>query len=127
MKIILTFISFFIFTNAFAKSNWQFVTSNDEQRMYFVDLSSMQRSGDSVTFWSRENFAERDEYGNLSLKVQVTFNCRTREQIARFYMAYDDLNNNGKLTYSFDAPNQKWRPIAPETVNWQILKVVCKR
>ena len=124
MKKILIILSFWISVYANANSNWQFVAVNDDST-YLIDINSIQKSGDSVTFWNRENLKQRDKFGNFSYKCQDTINCRTRERISRYIMAYDDLDNNGKLTDSFIASNAKWNPIPPDSVNWELMKIVC--
>jgi hypothetical protein len=111
-----------------ANSRWVFVASSVDQNKFYVDLNSFQRSGDSVTFWNRSNFSNRDKDGNLSVKEQLTINCRTRELTTRYLMFYDDIDNNGKLTSSFStARHSVWEPIAPDTINWNIMKTVCKK
>jgi len=41
-------------------------------------------------------------------------------------MFYDDLDNLGKLTDSFNAINPKWEPIPPDSMNEVLLRNVCK-
>ena len=124
MKKILIILSFWISVYANANSNWQFIAANDDS-IYFIDRKSIQKSGDSVSFWILENKKQRDQFGSFSYKCQDTINCRTRERISRYIMAFDDLDNNGKLTNSFIPPNAKWKPIPPESMNWEMMKIVC--
>ena len=112
--------------NVNASSNWMFIDKNSTGSSFFVDRNSIQKSGDSRTYWTLRNFAERDSDGDLSSKVQRTINCRTRELIMRHIITYDDLNNNGKLTFSGPPTNSKWEPIAPDTINWSFMEFVCK-
>lgn len=112
--------------NVNASSNWMFIGKNSNGSSFFVDRNSIQKSGDSRTYWTLRNFAERDSDGDLSSKVQRTINCRTRELIMRHIITYDDLNNNGKLTFSGPPTNSKWEPIAPDTINWSFMEFVCK-
>jgi hypothetical protein len=110
----------------YANSRWVFVDSSVDQHKFYVDLNSFQRSGDSVTFWNRVNLSNRDKDGSLSVKEQLTINCRTRELITRYLMFYDDIDNKGKLTSSFSATGlSNWSPIAPDTINWMLMNVVC--
>jgi hypothetical protein len=120
------FLQFFMTAVVHANSNWVFIGLSVDDMKFFIDANSMQRSGDSVTFWQRVNYPQRNAYGDYSSKVQYTINCRTREIITRHLMFYDDLNNFGKLTDSFGAINQMWSPIAPDTVHWSMFKNVCK-
>ena len=123
-KILIIFV-FFIVSNVYANSNWQRIGESATGDVFFVDRNSYQKSGDSITFWGIINYTNRDQYGNLSSKIQQTINCRTRETIDRFLMIYDDINAKGKLTSSFEAKD-KWTPIPPDTVNWSIFLHVCK-
>lgn len=109
-------------------SNWVLISKTVDGTTFSIDTQSIQRSGDSVTYWYRSNYSSRDEDGDLSSKVNRTTNCRTREVISRYFMFYDDINNNGKQTSSFAAPSSTiWKPISPDSVDESIMKFVCKR
>ncbi len=112
-------------SNVYANSNWTFIVVDEVGDSLWIDKNSIQKSGDSITFWSRRNFKERDVNGNFSSKVQRTVNCRTRETIPRYYMFYDDINNMGNVTGNFAAINPKWIPIPPDTVLWGLYQFVC--
>ena len=127
MKKFLPVIIFFMITfNSYAQNNWVYVTSNFNEDDFFVDRVSFQILGDSVTFWQRVNYKQRQESGDLSVKAQKTINCRTREAITRYILTYDDINNNGRITGSFKPQNSAWEPIPPDTVIWTVYKFVCK-
>jgi len=124
-KLLLIFLMFPLLTQA---SNWVFIGESISNNKFFIDTQSIQRSGDSVTFWDRTNFSSRDKHGDLSYKANYTINCRTRESILRFLMTYDDLNNNGKMTGSIPAdPKAIWEPIPPDSAFESEMKFVCKR
>jgi len=56
-------------------ANWVLISINLDGDTFFVDKSSLQRDGDSVTFWRRTNYKERDTDGDLSSRIQTTINC----------------------------------------------------
>lgn len=123
----LIFILFLLCPILSNAANWVDVGNSSGGASFFVDRESINRSGDSLTFWGITNYPSRSTYGDLSSKTQRTINCRSREIIYRYYMFYDDLNAKGKLTKSYPADNsEKWEPIAPDTMNDVLLKVVCK-
>lgn len=127
MKKFLFVIIFLMITfDSHAQSNWIYVATNSLEDDYFVETASVQKQGDSITFWFRTNFKERHKTGVLSSKIQKTFNCRTREHIDRYAMFYDDLNNNGRVTISFKPGDASWEPVVPDTVLWSVYKFVCK-
>ena len=125
-KFLLVIIVLMITFNSYAQSNWVFVTSSVNEDDFFVDRGSFQTQGDSVTFWQRINYKQRSKSGDLSVKAQKTINCRTREDITRFLILYDDVNNNGRITDSFKPSNSSWDPIPPDTALWTVYKFVCK-
>ena len=125
MKFLFTLFAYILCINAYANTNWIYFTTSSNDSVFFIEINSIQKSGDSMTYWYRRNFPKRNASGDLSSKVQSTINCRTREIINRYIMTYDDINNNGKLTHSFN-PNELWEPIAPDTINWEFFKYVCK-
>ena len=112
--------------NLYASARWVFIGSNSRNYVFFVDANSIQKSGDSYTFWEKVNYPERNKWGAFSSKNQRTVNCRTRESIFRFMIFYDDIDNAGKLTNSFD-PKDSWEPIPPDSVNWASYKYVCDK
>jgi hypothetical protein len=116
---------FFLSITSHASTSWILVAETSSGDQIFIDRNSIQKSGDSRTFWVLSNFKERKE-GDLSSKVQRTINCRTREMIGRYYMFYDDINNMGKLTNNINNDKGKWDPIAPETIGWDFMIFVCK-
>ena len=125
MNKILVLIFLMLSVNSQANSNWTYVATNVSADEFFIEQNSIQKDGDSVTFWLRRNFANRSKDGDLSEKAQRTINCRRREDILRYIQTYDDINNAGRQTLSFKA-NESWHPIPPDTVMWSIMKIVCK-
>ena len=121
----LLFLLIFISETAYS-ANWIRVTNSNTGNVFFVDSISLQRNGNSVTFWTKMNYGVRDSVGDLSTKSQRVFNCMTRESKSLYLMTYDDFDNQGKLTHSGVWKNQSWDPIAPETVDDAVRKFVCK-
>jgi len=92
---------------------------------FFLDTDSIQTSGDSVTFWYKRNYGERDRHGDLSSKIQVSINCARRDTITRYGLFYDDTNNKGKVTSQEQSKGGQWSPIPPDSVIDEMRKWVC--
>jgi len=127
-KILALAFSLFIVTMPTYAANWISVGIGARGDEFFVDKSSLQRDGDSVTYWYRTNYKERTAQQVLSTKLQATINCRRREKIERFFIAYDDIDNRGHLIDSFDTKSRsKWEPIPPESMYWRMMQLVCRK
>lgn len=108
-------------------SNWIRIGESTSGDKFFVDIQSISRSGNTVTYWVRTNYASRDQDGDLSSKINQTMNCATRELKSIYLMFYDDFDNQGINSSSFAARNKEWRPIAPDTVSDSIYRFLCKK
>ena len=107
-------------------SKWVNVAKSDTV-IFYVDTQSIQKNGNTVTYWEKRNYVKRDEFGDLSSKVNLTINCRTRESQMLYLMTYDDLDNYGKVQSNFSPKNLEWRPIAPDTVSEIVMKFICRQ
>jgi hypothetical protein len=103
MKNIVKFISVVLiaghidFSIAYEKANWSFVDKKSGDS-YFIDINSLKKTGNSVTYWMKVNFNKRDKAGNLSTKLLMSVNCRTRENTVREITTYDDEDARGLIT-----------------------------
>jgi hypothetical protein len=122
----LFFISLLLFgLNVNAEANWILIGKNTGGDQFFLDKNSIERNGDVVTFYRRQNFAQKTEKGDMSSKTQASVNCRTREQLALTIMLFDKANNLGKETRKFTF-DDTWKPIASGAVSWYFLQYVCQ-
>ncbi len=127
MKLFRSCFSVVLFCPSLAiAANWVFITTSVEGHSFFVDTQSIQKSGNSVTYWEKANYLDRDRGGNLSAKIQFTTNCARRERIMRYSFFYDDTNNQGKMTVSGPATSSQWIPVSPESISESIMKFVCR-
>jgi hypothetical protein len=126
MKRLIFLCGLFFSCGVFANASWIEIVRSANGRVFFIDAKSIQRSGDSATFWLKSNYSNRNKFGDCSDKTQDTINCRTRESIMRWIMTYDDIDNKGRLTNNFD-PKDSWVPISPDSVQWAIYEFVCRK
>ena len=120
-----TFALLFSSASVSANSNWVVVDETNEI-VFSIDTKSMQKSGDSITFWTRRNYATRQKDSSLSTRDQLTINCRTRDRTFRLMQSFDGNNNTGKILNTFESDG-KWQPIAPDSIMWSYYEFVCKK
>jgi hypothetical protein len=105
-------------------AKWEFISASSDQA-YFLDFDSIQTGGDSVTFWVRTNYRQRDRDGALSDKVQQSINCARREFVIRYAVFYEDVHNGGKVISQERDNTGQWSPIPPDSVIDSFRKKVC--
>ena len=123
MKKIVFLFGLIFCSSGFAQSKWVYMYEVRKSQ-HFMDVNSMLRNGDTVTYWKKENYLVRED-NVLSNKAQVIINCRTRDYFLRWLILYDDQDNNGKILASFAGTNP-WAPIPPESLLEEDYRLVCK-
>lgn len=121
LKVAILLWSFAVASDA---AEWILIGENVDQDRVFLDMASIQRNGDSVTYWTKTNFSQRRRTGALSTMEQATMNCRRREVIDRYLILFDDVDHGGRQIASGE-PRSAWKPIAPDTVRWAEMEFIC--
>ena len=108
-------------------ATWVFVSKNVNGTMTFIDTTSIQRRGDLVTFWTKENFGSRLPQGVLSAKVQRSINCNREEVIVRYAIFFDEPDANGRVRDEFSDSSWTWVPVSPEDKTSALMQFVCRK
>jgi hypothetical protein len=124
-KLLIFVVSMLINIGAHANANWVYIGSDVSKTDYFIDANSIQKSADSITFWQMKNYNTRQVQDVLSIKGELTINCRLHEKVLRQVIAYDDINGKGRLLGGGEV-DQSWVRINPQSVDWQTMNFVCK-
>ncbi len=105
---------------------WYKIVSSEKGDVYYIDLKSIIRIGDIVSYSSKGNYGEPTRYGDLSSLGNYRVNCTTKESIIGLTYFYSEADNGGETSMVFPK-NQNWRPVIPDTINASLMKFVCKR
>jgi hypothetical protein len=131
MKDFLKFVSiallagFLNFSIASDKENWVFVDKQSDNN-YFVDINSIKKNGNSVTFWKKMNLSKRDSSGSLSYKFLITVNCRTRENTVREVISYDDEDARGLVIMNVEIKTN-WEKVDKNKLALSLYNFICKK
>lgn len=107
--------------------DWYKVATSEKGDSYYIDLKSIIRVGSIVSYWSKGNYGEPTQYGDMSSLGSYRVNCSTNESIIGLTYFYSELDNGGERTSMVFPKNQNWRPIAPNTINASLSRFACKR
>ena len=106
-----------------AIAQWTRVGGSDTAQSY-IDLQTVQRSGNLVKVWILYDNLRTDSDGTNSTKSQEEFNCQSAESRTTFAINHSGRMASGKVLFSWK-PEGGWAPIPPGVVIWTILKKVC--
>jgi hypothetical protein len=106
---------------------WYKIVSSEQGDVYYIDLKSIIRVGNIVSYWSKGNYGERTKYGDLSSLGSYRVNCTTKESVMGLTYFFSEADNGGEKTSMVFPKNQNWRPVIPDTINASLMRFVCKR
>ena len=99
------------------------------QGVSYVDFSTVRKSAMSVKVWTLFSYAEpQDLVGKtyFSRKTQKVFDCSEEtSQITAMVITSGKMSLGDVLGANYDPSNK--RPVAPDSIEWNILKAVCSK
>jgi len=114
-----------------ASGVWADWTSTGEMSLgtAYADFQNIRKNGNQVKVWTLFNYRVPQETQgstpHISRKVQKIYDCSEERSKATTLQLYDEPMGGGHLVFSSEAP-QEWRPIPPDSMEWKMLKIVCK-
>ena len=101
-------------------SNWRTFKGTNGKGWY-VDISSIElRQDGTVQFWTRNDWSVHKR--SSEQKVLSAFNCQNRTMRIETIISY---KINGEVGKSEQNRDQRFYPLAPNSVDLEIMKFVC--
>ena len=101
---------------------------NDEIGMtIYMETDTIRRKGDLVKVWELLDYnTTQGEAGlpHLSVKVQFEYDCAEERHRVLAIRQYSDNMGRGKVVLS-NSDEDKWIPVAPETIEQSLWTVAC--
>ena len=103
--------------------DWVYVTTGENDSDFYYDAGTIQRSGNRVTVWEKEDASRNKTVKYREQKIQSQFSCSDRTyRLLSFVTYYPDGKRN---SYSLDTYEQKVEAIPPDTIGETRLEAVC--
>tara|TARA_B100000965_G_scaffold179519_1_gene149720 strand:- start:2649 stop:3044 length:396 start_codon:yes stop_codon:yes gene_type:complete len=120
---IFIFLFFIFFANSYADYNWKKITESNN-RIYYVDHSSIKSSGNKVYFLTLTDYYKPDEFGDLSNIIYREADCSKMSYrfLKDFY--YSQPMGNGEPSEIIDEVGE-WRALVPGSVGEYMTEYVC--
>lgn len=108
-----------------AAAEWTFFQKNQNGTEFFVDFSTYKKTP-ARRAWFLQNFASRDQFGNMSAKVLQEADCREDKYRGISWQFYKGQMGDGGLSSSDNTPGE-WVYASPGSVGEEIIKFLCGR
>lgn len=121
MKLLLSLV-FLLSIAGHSYANWLYIGASPTGDV-FVDISSLKKLRNEVTFHSILNLKEKTNRGTSSMKIETTINCLNKELMDKNMMAYDEVDGKGRMIDSWK-PESNWKAIEANSI---LYKLICSK
>ena len=108
-----------------AYADWIKLASSTDGDMY-IESNSIRKNGNSVLFWSLQDYKQKNELGDLSMKLKQEINCKEETIKIISIVSYSKNMGLGNVNLSGNA-SREITHIPPGTLNEEIYKFVCNK
>lgn len=114
-----------IFFSGFSHAEWAPVTTSvDGTSKYFIESTSIRKSGNFLRAWGMTDYERRNEFGNLSHKTYFEIDCTDR-RIRSISATFFTENMGGGNAKSYNPDKIEWVYASPDSINDYIIRYVC--
>ncbi len=121
IAIIAAMLGIFGATGAAVAADWVPVTNDVNGSLISIDVASINKNGDLVTYWYLSDASKDKSVRFRSSKTQSRNNCSTKQSQDLFSAFY--MPNNQVITETGNSFT--WYPVIPDTVGEAIHDFVC--
>ncbi len=94
----------------------------------YADPVTIRKSGNIVNMWILydHTMAQTNARGPyMSIKARWKYDCKEEQQQFLYAILYSENMGEGKIVRSLGLHNNKWQPVAPDTINAHLWKFAC--
>jgi len=105
-------------------ANWVYVDTNSLGTEFYYDSDTIQRFGNQVTFWQKDDYSRNKARKERGSKSRYRYDCAMRTRVLlQLTNYYPDGKNK---TFTWSTYEQEVEEITPDTVGEAILEAVCQ-
>jgi hypothetical protein len=106
-------------------AEWVSVTSSaDGSNKFYIESTSVKKSGSYLRAWGLTDYAKRNEYGSKSHKTYYEIDCNDSRIRSISYTFYTENMGRGEAN-SYNPEKFEWVYASPDSINSYIVGYVC--
>lgn len=109
-----------------AWAEWTFVAKSVEGDSFFIDFENLRKEGNIRKVWQKVELTKENKFKWLSLRYRNEYDCKNETISILSLTAFSEKNLVGERLWNGNKISEK-DDIAPDSVDWSILKKVCSK
>ena len=109
-----------------AWAGWTFVTKDLEDNSFFVDFDTLRKDGNLRKVWQMIDLSTSNKFRWASTRQRNEYDCKNETKSILSFAAFSKKNLEGERLYDGNKISEK-EDVAPDSVDWRVLKLVCSK
>jgi hypothetical protein len=109
-----------------AWAGWTFVTQDVNENSFFLDFETLRKDGNLRKVWQKVELAKANKFEWVSTRQRNEFDCKNETKTILSVAAFSKGNLQGENLFDANKITDK-EDVAPSSVDWKILKLVCSK
>ena len=126
MKILFT-LTIIFFQSFPSLGEWSEIDRNTDNDVFYIDLKKIKKIDGHIYYWTLIDFSKMDQEGDLSEKNLRKVDCKKSRYSLLRRVFYKQSMGRGQISNDYVKGLNKWTYVIPDTVNENVLNIVCKR
>ena len=109
-----------------AWAEWTFVTQDVNDNSFSLDFETLRKDGNLRKIWQKVELAKANKFEWVSVRQRNEFDCKNETKTILSVAAFSKGNLQGEKLFDGNKITDK-EDVAPSSVDWRILKLVCSK
>jgi hypothetical protein len=109
-----------------AWAEWTFVTQDVNDNSFSLDFETLRKDGNLRKIWQKVELAKANKFEWVSIRQRNEFDCKNETKTILSVAAFSKGNLQGEKLFDGNKITDK-EDVAPSSVDWRILKLVCSK
>lgn len=107
-------------------AGWTFVTQDVEENSFSIDFETLRKDGSLRKVWQKVELTKPNKFGHFSIRQRNEYDCKNETKSISSVAAFSKGNLEGEKLFEGNKITDK-EDVAPSSVDWRILKLVCSK
>lgn len=109
-----------------AWAGWVYLSTDVKGNVFYLDFETLRKDGNLRRIWQMTEPADGDKLKWVSIRYRNEYDCKNETRRMLTFTSFSQKNLNGERLFENTKPTDA-EDIAPESIDWTTLKLVCSK
>lgn len=109
-----------------AWADWEYVNKDIDGNIFYLDFETLRKDGNLRRIWQMVELADGDKSKWVSTRQRNEYDCKNETRKILSFASFSQKNLKGERLFEHTTPTSA-SDIAPQSIDWGVLKLVCSK